>query len=155
MIALFSIKPEYVDKIFSGEKGYEYRKAIFKNDVKKIVVYCTKPVGMIVGEFDVSEILEDCPTKIWDKTKNNSGVCRMFYDDYFSGRKKGYAIFIGQKVRYDNEINPYELFESFTPPQSFRYLTEDDYQECLIKASAKRITLIPKQQNNRIKKTIQ
>jgi len=136
MIALFSIKPEYVDKIFSGEKDYEYRKVIFKGDVRKIVVYCTKPVGKIVGEFDVDEVLEGCPTKIWNQTKNNSGVCKVFYKDYFNGREKGYAIFIGEKVRYENEIDPYDVFKSFSAPQSFRYLTEDDYQECLTIASS-------------------
>nr|VFJ86671.1 MAG: Predicted transcriptional regulator, contains an HTH and PUA-like domains [Candidatus Kentron sp. LFY]VFJ86970.1 MAG: Predicted transcriptional regulator, contains an HTH and PUA-like domains [Candidatus Kentron sp. LFY]VFK15551.1 MAG: Predicted transcriptional regulator, contains an HTH and PUA-like domains [Candidatus Kentron sp. LFY] len=135
MIALFSIKPEYVEKIFSGEKNYEYRKSLFKNDVEKIVIYCTKPVGMIVGEFDVGEILEDCPTKIWGKTKNNSGVCKDFYKDYFSGRDKGYAISIGPKIRYEKSINPYEIFGSFTPPQSFCYLTEERYRECLEVAS--------------------
>ena len=31
MKVLLSIKPEYVDKIFSGEKRYEYRKSMFKN----------------------------------------------------------------------------------------------------------------------------
>lgn len=132
MIALFSIKPEYVDKIFSGEKSYEYRKAIFKNEVRKVVVYCTKPVGMIVGEFDVNAILEDCPTVIWNKTKENSGVQHEFYAEYFNGQSKGYAIIIGKKTRYSTAINPYEIFESFTPPQSFRYLTYDDYDNFFV-----------------------
>nr|VFK39257.1 MAG: Predicted transcriptional regulator, contains an HTH and PUA-like domains [Candidatus Kentron sp. TC] len=135
MIALFSIKPEYVEKIFSGEKNYEYRKALFKNNVEKIVIYCVKPVGMIVGEFEIEGIIEDCPTKIWNKTRNDSGVCKDFYKDYFSGRNKGYAISIGQKIRYKQSINPYEIFDSFTPPQSFCYLTEKRYQECLEAAS--------------------
>lgn len=46
MINLLSIKPEYVDKIFSGKKGYEHRKAIFKQDIKTIVVYSTQPVSL-------------------------------------------------------------------------------------------------------------
>ncbi len=127
MIVLLSIKPEYVDKIFSGEKTYEYRKAIFKPEVRKIVIYCTKPVGMIVGEFDVDEVLEDCPNVIWNKTKHDSGVGHKFYIEYFNGRSKGYAINIGSKRRYEVAINPYEVFKSFTPPQSFRYLTTEDY----------------------------
>nr|VFK77940.1 MAG: Predicted transcriptional regulator, contains an HTH and PUA-like domains [Candidatus Kentron sp. SD] len=135
MIALFSIKPAYVEKIFSGEKSYEYRKSLFKNDVEKIVIYCTKPVGMIVGEFDIGGILQDCPKKIWRKTKNNSGVCQKFYKEYFSGRDKGYAISIGRKTRYDKSVNPYEVFDSFTPPQSFCYLTKERYRECLKVAS--------------------
>lgn len=137
MIALFSIKPEFVDKIFSGEKLYEYRKAIFKNKVRKIVVYSTKPVGMIVGEFDVEEILEDCPKLIWKKTKKHSGVNLSFYNEYFSGRDKGYAINIGKKRLYDSAINPFEVFDSFTAPQSFFYLDESVYKNCLTIASEK------------------
>ncbi|MGJ0515138.1 MAG: ASCH domain-containing protein [Methylomicrobium sp.] len=129
MIALFSIKPEYVEKIFSGEKLYEYRKAIFKSNVKKIVIYCTKPVGMIVGEFEVEDILEDCPKSIWKKTKDHSGVTRSFYDEYFSGREKGYAINIGIKKVYKSAVNPFEVLDSFTPPQSFVYLDESTYEQ--------------------------
>ncbi|MDD4906047.1 MAG: hypothetical protein PHD39_07820 [Methylobacter tundripaludum] len=135
MIALFSIKPEYVEKIFSGEKLYEYRKAIFKNNVKKIVIYCTMPVGMIVGEFDVEDILEDCPQSIWKKAKAHSGVSRSFYNEYFSGRDKGYAINIGTKRRYESAVNPFDIFDSFTAPQSFFYLDESKYEHCLVKAT--------------------
>lgn len=46
MRVLLSIKPEFVEKIFSGEKLYEYRKAAFKNEgISSIVIYSTMPVG--------------------------------------------------------------------------------------------------------------
>ena len=135
MIALFSIKPEYVDKIFSGEKGYEYRKTIFKSSVSKVVVYCTKPVGKIVGEFDVEEVLEGCPKSIWDRTSCSSGVRKSFYQKYFEGRNKGYAIRIGKKMLYDKAVDPSEIFGSFAPPQSFRYMNTEDYKGCLSSAS--------------------
>ena len=44
MKVLLSIKPEFVEAIFSGEKLYEYRKAIFKKNVTTVVIYATKPV---------------------------------------------------------------------------------------------------------------
>lgn len=137
MIALFSIKPEYVEKIFSGKKGYEYRKAIFKNNVNKVVVYCTKPVGMIVGEFDIDDILEGCPNSIWKQTSHSAGVNKGFYKEYFKGRNKGYAINIGQKYLYQNAVNPHDIFDSFVPPQSFRYLSKEDYLQCLTSASTR------------------
>ena len=34
---LMSIKPEYVDKIFSGEKKYEYRKRLCKKKIDTII----------------------------------------------------------------------------------------------------------------------
>lgn len=127
MNALLSIKPEFVEKIFSGEKLYEYRKVLFKKNVRKIVVYCTKPVGMIVGEFDVDYILEDSPELIWDKTKDHSGITKEFYDEYFIGKNKAFAINISRKTLYPKPINPLDAFGTFTAPQSFMYLDELRY----------------------------
>lgn len=122
MKVLLSIKPEFVERIFSGEKKFEYRKAIFKQKVTKIIVYCTMPVGMIVGEFDIDEILEGSPADIWNRTYKFSGVEENFYIDYFSGRNKGYAIKIGEKTKYKEPVNPKTIFDSFMPPQSFMYV---------------------------------
>jgi predicted transcriptional regulator len=122
---LLSIKPEFVDKIFSGEKLYEYRKAIFRQNVSKVIIYCTKPVGMIVGEFEVDGVIEDCPKAIWKKTKKHSGVKKEFYTRYFEGRSKGYAIKIGSKIRYDTPVDPYKSQKAFFPPQSFLYIHEE------------------------------
>lgn len=58
MKALLSIKPEFVEKILSGEKLVEYRKAVFKRpEVKSVVIYSTMPDGLIVGEFEIGQIL--------------------------------------------------------------------------------------------------
>ena len=62
MKVLLSIKPEYAEKIFSGEKRYEFRKAVFKNQlIQTVVVYATMPVGKIIGEFNIKQILKDEP----------------------------------------------------------------------------------------------
>lgn len=135
MIALFSINPEFVDKIFAGEKGYEYRKAIFRGEVRKIVVYCTKPVGRIVGEFDVEEVIEDSPSNIWRKTCDLAGINKASYKAYFGGRKVGYAISIGEKKQYTEAVDPSDVFGSFFPPQSFMYLSDKDYERCLMNTS--------------------
>ena len=59
MKALLSIKPEFAEAIFNGKKRFEYRKVIFKEKVKYIQVYVTKPVGKIIGEFEIGEIVKD------------------------------------------------------------------------------------------------
>lgn len=124
MKVLLSIKPQFVDEIFNGKKKFEYRKSIFKNpDVKSIIIYATMPVGKIVGEFDIEEILEEHPKDLWEKTKKFSGISEDFYDSYFMGRDKGYAIKIKSLNKYDEPKCPYELFENFTAPQSFKYVS--------------------------------
>lgn len=122
MRALLSIKPEYAEKILLGVKKYEFRKAIFKKDVDTVVIYATKPIGMVIGEFKVDEILIDQPRKLWDKTKKYSGISQIFFDQYFDGRSQAYAIQIKNPFRYHK---PYDL-KKFLPkgiaPQSFCYI---------------------------------
>ncbi|HEV7337589.1 MAG TPA: hypothetical protein VGO06_16585 [Bosea sp. (in: a-proteobacteria)] len=126
MKILLSIKPEFAEKIFDGTKSFEFRKAIFKNQsVKTVVVYATRPVGKIVGEFDIDCIFEDSPNNLWIRTKNYAGITKDFFDSYFSGRNKGYAISIAETREYEDPIDPGKLIENFSPPQSYMYLDDD------------------------------
>lgn len=129
MKILLSIKPEFVKEIFSGKKKFEYRKAIFANKkVTSVIVYSTMPVGKIVGEFTIEAVLVDNPQSLWKQTSRFSGITKDFFDEYFMGRNHGYAIKIGTLLIYDTPINPYEEWDSFVPPQFFRYM-EDDITE--------------------------
>ena len=68
MKVLLSIKPEYAESILSGKKKYEFRKNIFRNkNVDTIVIYATMPVGKVIGEFKVGDILALSPSELWDK----------------------------------------------------------------------------------------
>lgn len=123
MKVLLSIKPQFVEEIFSGNKKFEYRKAIFKKkDIKTIVIYATMPVGKIVGEFDIDTILEEDPKSLWEHTKEYSGITEEFYNEYFNGRDKGFAIKIKSLKEYRIPICPYNTYENFTAPQSFKYI---------------------------------
>ena len=140
MKVLLSIKPEFVREIFQGRKKFEYRKNVFTKHVTQVVVYSTKPEGMIVGEFSVKRIfsvqsgflLSDTPEKLWEKTSFVSGISKEFFDQYFKGRDKGYALQIENPVLYKKPINPFDVFTSFVAPQSFKYLEEDDIEESVL-----------------------
>lgn len=131
MRVLLSIKPEFVREIFAGNKKYEYRKTIFTKNVDKVVVYSTKPEGMIVGEFTVEAILEKEPAELWKETHKVSGITKEFFDQYFAGRKRGYALKISAPVLYERPINPFDLFSSFVAPQSFKYLSGEENEMTL------------------------
>lgn len=121
---LLSINPKFVEKIFAGTKKFEYRKTIFKDtSVQSIVVYATRPIGKVIGEFRIKSIIEDNPSIIWKKTKQYSGVSREFYSSYFYGRNKGFAIEIGELTQYAQPIELNDLNVSHAP-QSFLYLPE-------------------------------
>ncbi len=134
MKVLLSIKPEFVEKIFSGEKLFEYRKAIFKRpEVKSVVIYSTMPEGLIVGEFEIGEILAKHPDDLWEQTKEVSGINKRFFDEYFEGRDVAYAIEIKRLTKYSIPINPYETEMAFSAPQSFKYIdAKSQYFENLV-----------------------
>lgn len=132
MKVLLSIKPEFVHEIFQGRKKFEYRKSIFSKHVTKVIVYSTKPEGMIVGEFSIKSILQYEPKELWKKTHNESGISKQFFDEYFEGRDKGYALQIENPILYEEPIDPFKIFDVFVAPQSFRYIKEEDYSKRLI-----------------------
>lgn len=122
MKVLLSINPEYVEKIFSGVKKYEYRRNIFKNkDVKTIVIYCTYPIKKIVGEFSIEKIIKDYPEKLWNLAPDNTGIEKSKFIKYFDKKDEGYAIKIGKVTKYNT---PKELtdFSIKKAPQSFQYI---------------------------------
>lgn len=121
MKILLSIKPEYVKEIAEGSKKFEYRKRIFKESVDTVVIYSTKPVGKIIGEFKINEIIKDKPENVWKNTKEYSGITKKFFNEYFSGKDEAFAIGISDFKEYDSPIDPYLLYDNFTAPQSYRY----------------------------------
>ena len=109
MTALLSIKPEFAEAIFDGTKKFEFRKVKFKKNVNKIKVYATKPVGKIIGEFIVDNILE-------------AGIDKERYLKYFNGKSTGFAIKIKSANKYKEAICPYLQYPNFVAPQSFMYI---------------------------------
>ena len=122
MKVLLSIKPEFADKIFSGEKKYEFRRIIFKNkDVTTVVVYASSPVQKVIGEFEIEAILTDDIHALWERTKEHAGISGEFFYTYFSDKVKGHAIQIKQARRYPKPLCIKKDFAA-VPPQSFLYL---------------------------------
>lgn len=123
MRVLLSIKPEYANKILSGDKHYEFRKVIFKDkNVKSVVIYATMPVGKVIGEFDVEHIIQDNPKSLWKLTKEHSGITKLFFDEYFYGRDKAFAIKVKNPFKYQTPLALNTLLSNGIAPQSFCYL---------------------------------
>ena len=124
MKVLLSIKPEYAERIFNGEKKYEYRRRLFKRkDINTVVVYVTKPVGKVIGEFQIDDVLEGKPNSIWEQTKLHAGIDKNAYLDYFSEREIGFAIVIKNTTIYKEPLELIDLNPNIKyPPQSFMYL---------------------------------
>jgi len=122
MKVLLSIKPEFAEKIFNGEKQFEFRRAIFKNDtIEKAVIYVSSPICKVMGEFEIGEILHDKIDSLWNKTSKHAGISKAGFLDYFSDKDSGFAIKIKNVTQFDS---PKCIRKDYNvvPPQSFLYL---------------------------------
>ncbi len=124
MNVLLSIKPTFVERIFNGEKLYEFRKVIFKKDkIDHIYIYSSYPVKKIVGRFEIGGIIEDSPDRLWETCNGSSGLNYQEFFSYFSDKDRGYAIQIKDLVKFESPIEPQEILDNFTAPQSFCYIS--------------------------------
>jgi predicted transcriptional regulator len=129
---LLSIKPEFAEKIFRGEKKYEYRKTLFKSPlVKRVVVYASSPVSKIIGEFEIEEILTLDIESLWMRTSQYSGIDKDFYDQYFCTKNIGHAIRIRNAKKYQNSLG-LEDYNLRYAPQSFIYLPDEYFKQLAI-----------------------
>lgn len=118
-------------KYFKDVRNMNIGKVCFAKHVTKVIVYSTKPEGMIVGEFSIKAIIQCSPKELWEKTHDYSGISKQYFDEYFKGRNKGYALQIENPVLYKEPMNPFEVFDSFVAPQSFKYVVEKNLQRHL------------------------
>lgn len=118
---LLSINPEYVERIMCGQKKYEFRKNVCKRKVDKIIIYSTSPIMKVVGEAEVEDILIDEPSKIWDITKEESGIDQDFFEEYYRDRKQAVAYKLNHIVKYSHPklLMDYGITAA---PQSFCYI---------------------------------
>jgi predicted transcriptional regulator len=122
MKVLLSIKPEYAEKILSGEKLYEFRRAVFKNpSIRKVVIYASSPVQKVIGEFDIDCIISLEVEDLWNETKKYSGIEKDYYDQYFNGKDIGHAIKVKKARRYKRLLG-LDAYNVKAPPQSFMYI---------------------------------
>ncbi|WP_276133224.1 ASCH domain-containing protein [Polluticoccus soli] len=120
MKVVLSIKPEFAEKIFDGTKKFEFRRAIFKNAVKTVVVYASSPTQKVIGEFDIESIISDDLDTLWQQTREYAGINEDYFYSYFGDKKKGFAIKIKCTRRYKKPLCLRSDF-NLHPPQSFLY----------------------------------
>jgi len=118
---LLSINPEFVDKIISGEKRYEFRTRIAKKAVKKIIIYCTFPTMKVLAEADIKSVISLNPNDLWTKTREFAGISQDRFFKYFSGRKIAYAYELGKVTSYQTSKSLSD-FGCKSAPQSFVYV---------------------------------
>ena len=118
---IISINPEYVEKIISSEKKFEYRTKVAKQQVDTLIIYATKPMMKVVAEVEVLDVIATSPEELWNQTKNQSGITKSFFDEYFKDRQIAYAYKLG-KVKVYEKPKFLVDFGLRMAPQSFAYV---------------------------------
>lgn len=118
---ILAINPKYVQRIFTGEKKYEFRKVICKKVIDKILIYETAPISKIVGEVTVKSVLKETPSDLWKITKTEAGIDYSSFFDYFKNREYAYSYVLENPIQYKKPRN-LDSYGLSTPPQNFVYL---------------------------------
>ncbi len=118
---LMSIKPQYVDKIFSGEKKYEYRKRLCQKKIDRIIVYSSSPIKKVVGELIIKQVLYHNKNTIWNMTNQYGGIDKIEFDQYYENLENAVAYEIEKVIIYDK---PKDLMDYHikSAPQSYVYI---------------------------------
>lgn len=118
---LLSIKPIYAKLILDGTKKFEYRKRICKKQIERIIMYESYPTKKVVGEVQVVSKMSIDKKELWNLTKENAGINKDTFMEYFKNSNIACAYQLGHVIRYPEGISLEELGVS-KAPQSFIYL---------------------------------
>lgn len=128
---LLSVRPEFAEAILSGTKEYEFRRVLFRDrDVGRVVLYATQPVGRVVGEFEVAEVISMEPHALWEATQHASGIDKSYFDQYFQGQDIAHAIRVGVVYRYPTPLDLARDLCIKHAPQSYIYVDSDLAKAC-------------------------
>lgn len=129
---LLSIKPKYANLILAGTKKVELRRSWPSNDIGVMVLYSSSPVQRLVGVAYVDKVNEADVAGLWQLAHDNGGgVTHDELVEYFVGKKTAFGIMIKSAKTAQCAADPKDLFPNFSPPQSYLYLTPDDFQKVM------------------------
>ena len=136
---LLSIKPEYASKIFSGKKTVELRRVRTRLTIDDIVlVYVSSPTKALVGLFEVEKIIQEkieLPENMetyWNLVHEKAGITSKDFYKYYEGASFFVGIFLKNPKKFHVSINLENLrkqIPKFTPPQSYRYLKQQEFDK--------------------------
>lgn len=123
---LLSIRPIHAKRIFNGTKRVELRRSVPSLSTGDTVfVYVSSPVKELQGRFCVERVVEAPLEDLWAYVKDDAGISKEEFDDYFEGANIGHGIFLSAPTSIRRPIGLDELrklWSGFHPPQNFRYL---------------------------------
>jgi predicted transcriptional regulator len=131
-VALMSIMTKHSNKIFEGNKLWEFRKMpprINADDDLEIIVYSSKVEKSIVGKFKAGRILYCQLDELMRITGyENDKEAVEWFKAYYKNKEFCSAIEVLNPIKYKKPISLsmiQQKIPSFRPPQNFIYVVGD------------------------------
>lgn len=122
---VFSVKPEYSEKILNGRKTVELRRRFPKAlpAGTPAYFYSTSPTRALTCSAVIERVVMQSPQDIWRKFSSQACIGQKEFSSYFSGLEFGFAIVLRSVRPLPRPLPLSELRDrfSFAPPQSFQY----------------------------------
>jgi len=103
---ILSIKPNFLNKIVSGEKKVELRKRFSKKWEGAIaILYATHPKHQFVGEAKINRVVTGRPIDIWYEYQDFLGCDRDSFFSYCGGKEDINALILSDVKRFDIPVS--------------------------------------------------
>lgn len=135
---LMSIHPRHVAAILAGTKEVELRRVLPKGEVSHVVMYATAPAKKIVGWFEVAQVEVDQPKNLWPRVRKVAGVSSTEYSGYFRDAAQAVAFHVRKVMTLSRPANIDVLSPIESPPQSFQYVSHDQFHRLTRRALSRR-----------------
>lgn len=127
---LMSIKPVYAGLIKSGEKTIELRRIaprVKSGDI--LVIYESSPVKKVTSYCEIDSIVVTEPDILWELAENTAGLTYDSFAKYFEGKLQAVGLKMGNVQMLTHPKSLSEISGNLQAPQSYRYLTEEQFRE--------------------------
>lgn len=131
---LLSVKPVYAHALLDGRKTIEIRRKFpVQQSGTPIFIYASSPERQLLGtvRLDSIELLE--PDLVWEKHRSVIEIGRTALSSYARGLDRLSLLRVGEPKVLSRPVSLSSMrsLARLEPPQSFRYLSEDQQRVLL------------------------
>jgi predicted transcriptional regulator len=129
---LLSVQPEFAKTLLAGTKTAEVRRRFPDQPDGTVVYVCSSsPDKQLLGTLRTTAVHRCRPNSVWDRFRDTIGISRAYLNDYLDGATEAVIIEMRDPVKWERPISLGELRThiSVEPPQSFRYLSDEQVTE--------------------------
>ncbi|MFD5319202.1 ASCH domain-containing protein [Streptomyces sp. NPDC127098] len=126
---LLSVHPRFATAILDGSKTVEVRRQrVAAPPGTVVLLYATAPTMAVVGTVRIASVQVAPPRQVWSAHRARTGISRREYNEYMSGATMASGLALEDPSSFSEPVPLSDLraVGAFHPPQSYRYLKEEE-----------------------------